>query len=92
MRDKERIVLFLELVDNIKLLRDIWRIIPDDEDRRDTIFIIKSHQEQIKEFWLSNPDLRYSQVLITLGIIPNIPGFWYYMEEDEILKQLNKEV
>ena len=88
MRPKERIIPFLEFIDNVKLIRDIWNIIVDEEEFRDTLWLIRSHQDQIKEFWLENPDLRYSQVLINLGIIPNISGFWYYIEEDEILEQL----
>ena len=39
----------------------------------------------IQKFWKKNPDLRISQVLINLNVIPNIPGIWYYDEESKLL-------
>ncbi len=50
---------------------------------------IKPYLKKIEEFWLKNPDLRFTQVLVNMDIIPNFPGMWYY-KEDEI-ESLNKE-
>lgn len=36
------------------------------------------------EFWKQNPDLRFTQLLINTGILPNFPGFWYYLEDEEL--------
>lgn len=102
MRPKERIIPFLEAIKGnfINIIYDIykigngdqteWNTLYDDKDTNLADFYYDSESE-VEKFWLENPDLRFSQVLVILGIIPNIPGFWYYMEEDEILKQLNKE-
>lgn len=89
MRYKERIPIFLEHI-NGKLtfiVVNIWKIKSEISD----IKPIYENKKIIKNFWLKNPDLRFSQVLINLGIIPNIPGFWYYIEEDEILEKLEIE-
>lgn len=87
MRPVERIELFLEKVDLDKLLGEIWRILKN-EDIHPYSKIIYTDLPKIKKYWLENPDLRFSQVLIALEIIPNIPGAWYYMEEPEILIEL----
>ena len=86
MRPIERIPVFLEKI-NGKLtfiVVNIWKI----NNNISNIKPIYKNKEKIKEFWLKNPDLRFSQVLINLGIVPNISGFWYYLEEDEILEKL----
>lgn len=90
MRRPERIPIFLDLISGrfIEIFNDIWKL----TDRVD--FHPSSDLrsiDKIKEFWLENPDLRFSQVLVNLGIIPNLPGFWYYIEENEILEQLGIE-
>ena len=55
----------------------------------DMLVEVKANLTGIKEFWLNNPDLRLTQVLVNLGIIPNIPGHWYYTEEVEWLIDRN---
>jgi hypothetical protein len=37
--------------------------------------------ESIEKIWMENSDLRLTQVLVTGGILENIPGTWYYIEE-----------
>lgn len=86
MRNIKRIDRFLELVDNENLLTNIWKLPLKDADLRAVLSLISVKGREIKEFWYNNPDLRYSQVLIGLGIVPNYPGFWYMYEEDEILE------
>ena len=39
----------------------------------------------IEPYWSKNPDLRLTQVLINLGIIDNLSGFWFNTEEDDWL-------
>ncbi len=39
--------------------------------------------------WQTHPDLRMSQVLVRLGIIPNFPGFWFMEEDDNIMIDCN---
>lgn len=87
MRPIERIIPFLKFVDG-KVDNVIYAIWGFNTSPVEQIRLYYENEEVIKRFWLENPDLRFSQVLINLGIIPNMPGFWYYMEEDEILEQL----
>ena len=91
MRAPERIDKFLSIVDKRHLLLNIWKIC--NEDSRDNIInfhsiltLIEINKVKIHDYWHENPDLRYSQVLVNLGIIPNYPGFWYYVEESDILR------
>lgn len=44
----------------------------------------KLNEDLVKKLWIKNPDLRLTQVLINVGIMPNFPGFYYYIE-DELL-------
>ena len=39
--------------------------------------------------WQTHPDLRMSQVLVRLSIIPNFPGFWFMEEDDNIMIDCN---
>lgn len=45
---------------------------------------VNHYSEQIEGYWKQHPDLRLTQVLVNLGIVPNKPGFWYYKEDNEI--------
>lgn len=84
-RNIKRIDKFLELVDNENLLTNIWKLPLENGDLRAILSLISVKNSEIKVFWKENPDLRYSQVLVNMGIMPNYPGFWYYLEEPEIL-------
>ena len=42
---------------------------------------IKPYLEKIEKFWKEHPDLRFTQVLVNMNIIPNFPGSWYYKED-----------
>jgi len=44
-------------------------------------------QYKIKKYWLENQDLRFTQVLINMGYIPNYPGSWYYKEDYDTFMQ-----
>lgn len=87
MRPIERIEPFLEKVKIRYVIRYIFKLhnYVDPTKIKETF---DERKKEVKEFWLQNSDLRFSQVLVSLEYIPNIPGAWYYMEEDEILEKL----
>ena len=89
MRRPERIPIFLDLT--YGKVSDILFLVFNLSTYLDTVEIVNKYYNklsEIKSFWLDNPDLRFSQALVAKEIIPNIPGSWYYMEENEILDQL----
>lgn len=88
MRPVERIPIFLQHVDLHKLLVDIWNLPLSLEEIPIVVSNIKSEMDSIRKVWIKNRDLRFSQVLIKLGLIHNYVGFWFYMEEHEILKEM----
>jgi hypothetical protein len=47
--------------------------------------------DELEKFWLENPDLRFTQVCVNTGLIPNIPGFWYYTEDLDFMLNLGFE-
>lgn len=80
MRIRERIPNFLDKT-SPKLLHDLflsWFGINIEE----TELRICKERRKIKKFWIANHDLRFSQVLVNMGYIDNIPGAWYYLEDD----------
>ncbi len=89
MRRPERIPLFLDKIDgNVSVvLRDAYGLENDINivESSDNIY---DHYDEIRSYWEDNPDLRFTQVLVSLGFIPNVEGFWYYIEEDEVLEKL----
>lgn len=82
MRIKERIPIFMEKV-NFKIYLDKFKISDDDK----FIFLknFNDNKNYILNIWLENQDMRFSQILIKLNILPNLPGSWYYIEDDDIL-------
>lgn len=84
MRPKERIKPFLDKVDMFMLLNNTWGIF-DTETSMRYVNLIDAELPRIRDAWEEAPDLRFSQVLVNLGLIPNIPDIWYYKEEDKIL-------
>jgi hypothetical protein len=90
MRSKDRIQPFIDFIfskDYLdKLITKIWKL---PKQNPIDITIILSSKGIITNFWTENPDLRFSQVLVNLGLLENYEGFWYYMEEDQILKEWN---
>lgn len=47
--------------------------------------------EKIRDYWKGNSDLRFAQVILNMGYIPNIPGVWYYNEDIDVLIDLGCE-
>lgn len=94
MRAKERIPLFLEKIDSnySRVIQDCYKLpIEEIPGVLDIINAIENKILNIKKYWEENHDLRFSQVLVNLGVIQNYPGNWYYMEENEILEILGFE-
>ena len=89
MKPVERIPIFLGFIKgNLQILvDDIWKL-TDELDYDSFVDAFYDEETEIEKFWYKFPDLRFSQVLINMGIIPNIPGSWYYIEEKEILEKL----
>lgn len=91
MRRPERIPIFLKLIDGLVGLtfQDIFKF--DIDNNHEYVESYYNNETEVEKYWLENPDLRFSQVLVGCEIIPNVPGFWYYIEENEILEQLGIE-
>lgn len=84
MRLTERIDPFLEKVDLEKLLQK-WFPTWEQTTINEILNELGERKKLITAFWKSNPDLRFGQMLVNMNILPNVPGMWYYDEEDEIL-------
>lgn len=88
MRPKERIKPILKKIDIVKFLSSFKN---GDKQIFGTDIIkscaqnYKKNKKEIEKTWLSNPDIRFIQLLINNGLIPNIPGFYYYIEETDWL-------
>lgn len=85
MRNKVRIDNFLSKVNIKHLLLHIWKIC-DDSNIDEVEKSILNNISQIRDYWIDYSDLRFSQILVNLGYLPNMSGFWYYYEENDILK------
>ena len=86
MRPKERIPIFIKYI-NIRKLIVGWfanEKIPCFSMNK-AIKEITTKILYLKQYWDDNPDLRFSQVLVSTGVLPNIAGTWYYDEELAIL-------
>lgn len=89
MRAIERIPIFMDAIMG-QLVTMVRRIRPD-MDIMECVGIgsrIMEQRENLIAYWNDNPDLRFTQVLISLGILQNQPGPWYYFEEEEILEMM----
>ena len=95
MRNKERIPIFLNLVDWTEYISSvipkpetgIFRTYRFNQRVQRYVNYIKHHITTIRNAWLELPDYRIAQILIHLGILPNYPGFWFYKECYEILDE-----
>jgi hypothetical protein len=75
MRLKERIPIFLKYV-NFDFLQERWNT---DISQYVRGLIL---QKVVKEYWLSNPDLRFGQMLINLEYLPDNLIIWNDEERD----------
>ena len=87
-RPIERIEPFLEKVRIRYVIKYIFKL-PRPIDATYVKYVFDKNKKEVREYWLENPDLRFSQVLVNLNIIPNIPGYWHHLEDEEILIRLD---
>lgn len=71
----------MERIDIIAFLKS-FKILADSE-YTNILVEWESQKAEIQEFWMSNPDLRLTQVLINYDIMPNVLGTWYQTEETD---------
>ena len=92
MRQTERIIPFLDIIfkdDNLeKVIKEIFQLGIEEEVLKSIAFNIFINKPSLEEDWVSDPDWRFSQLLVNTEFLPNISGFWYYIEDGEILEQL----
>ena len=84
MRIRERIPNFLDKLCP-KLLHDLF-LSWFGTNFEETELKICKDRCKIKKFWIANHNLRFSQVLVNMGYIENLPGAWYYLEDDVCLQ------
>ena len=82
MRNPKRIVPFLKNMDLEKILYSRWKI--NKEDYPNLIQDIVNNLEEIESYWLKYYDLRFGQLLINLGYVPDSLLIW----NDEISTNL----
>lgn len=83
MRLKERIPVFIEQLNESTLHKIFIDWFGTNFEK--TELLVLQDINKIECYWLKNHDLRFTQVLVNMGYIPNTPGFWYYSEDDEVL-------
>ena len=89
MRNPQRIDIFLNKIKEgnnlIKMLTDLCKLNLHESYINNEIL---SNLEGIEKLWKENPDWRFTQVLVNSGLLPNYPGFWYYIEDEDIFMEL----
>lgn len=83
MRRPERIPIIMEVLkDHDKLVNvlstygeEFIQYLPHVVDKLNTI----------EDIWKQIPDYRLSQILIYQDVIPNIPGMWFYKEDEDVM-------
>ena len=83
MRIPERISIIMEVLkDHDKLVNvlatykeDFIQYLPNVVDKLNII----------ENIWKQFPDYRLSQVLTSQNIIPNVPGMWFYKEDEDVM-------
>lgn len=86
MRPKERIKIIEPLLKaNLKGMLDTIPDLKHYIEVDSTIAVIEDNWEDIIKTWKKAPDLRFLQLLTVLEYIPNVPGFWFHLEETDWL-------
>lgn len=93
MRPKERIPIYLSLWQSIWVETEMNTIIaPLPFEFPENLILTKKSVKkivlQLSKTWNNHPDWRLSQLLVNLGLYPNYPGLWYYMEDYDVMKKL----
>lgn len=84
MRTAYRIEPFLSKLDLDRLL-NLPELNIKPSEIEDIKHIIEDGMEEIKKFWLDNPDLRFGQMMFNLGF--NVLEPLYHLEENQVLKK-----
>ena len=88
MRQPKRIPIVLANISWFNFLRKISNYNEMDAELKRLCDKVNENKTKIEEYWKQNPDLRLTQVLVNLELIPNFPGGWYYIEEvDWLIEQ-----
>lgn len=87
MRPTERIKIYLNLLKNRSKNID-----QNDENVVDIIKFTTMNLDDLyatlEDVWLENPDWRFTQLCVNTGLIPNLPGMWYYTEDMEFMHNM----
>ena len=78
MRRPERIPIVMENMDFEKFIADL-NLLQKKSDVKKLAAVMD--KMALEKYWIENPDERLTQVLVNTGILPNVPGLWYYIEE-----------
>lgn len=84
MRRPERIPIVMELFkERINKENFIQTLFPTLTELgvKETVDSWENTIEDIDKTWKENPDLRLTQVFLSVGIISNVPGMWFHTEE-----------
>lgn len=84
MRPIERIKIYLDLIKNKP-------IINTNTEENFSLTLTNDIYSQLEKIWLENPDWRFTQLCVNTGLIPNLPGSWYYVEDMDFMLRLGFE-
>jgi hypothetical protein len=85
MRAPERIKIYLDLLKERS--KTSTPMIVKELITSDTLNVDELYNE-LERVWLENPDWRFTQLCVNTGLIPNLPGMWYYTEDREFMEGL----
>ena len=83
MRRPERISIILNNISWFNFLQQMTKLNKMDADLKRLVDKITLNLYEIHDYWKQYPDLRLTQVLVNLNLMPNTPGTWYYTEETQ---------
>jgi hypothetical protein len=75
-------------IERIKIYLDLLRSKSDIKIADIDIHLTNEMIDELENIWLENQDLRFTQLCVNTGIIPNIPGSWYYDEDRDFMENL----
>lgn len=92
MRKPERIPIIIEaLKDNENKEKVLKQLFKENEvNIHYAVLRWDNYYTHFSELLTSSPDLRITQALVNTGVISNIPGSWYYTDDEPLM--VNSEV
>lgn len=79
MRPVERIKIYLNLLKEKSKKENDFSLILTNNLYKEDLY------EELEKVWLENPDWRFTQLCVNTGLIPNLPGVWYYTEDRDFM-------